>query len=160
MRSIIFRAKTIGLDDRRWVAGDLHLYSKAPHIHSGPFKHPIDVSTVGEFTGLKDKNDTMVYEGDILRVREYENLLMKEFPTDEEYDIFTLEEIRGKLLKEYVSPVIFEEGGFQVSAGCDYYDMWLASLFGDMKRCYPSFDFEVIGNIHDNPELIRKELKK
>ena len=34
-------------------------------------------------------------------------------------------------------------------------DMFLAVLFGDMKRSSPIFDFEVIGNIHDNPELLK-----
>lgn len=31
-----------------------------------------------------------------------------------------------------------------------------AVLFGDMKRSSPIFDFEVIGNIHDNPELMKQ----
>lgn len=37
--------------------------------------------------------------------------------------------------------------------GCDIY---LASLAGDMRKSYPIFEYEVIGNIHDNPELLNK----
>lgn len=42
-----------------------------------------------------------------------------------------------------------------MSTNGDYFDMWTASLFGDMKRSNPVLDFEVIGNIHDTPELLK-----
>lgn len=161
MRQIKFRAKSI---DGDWVYGDLHLLCDRPHVHTAesPFPYAgkrafIYTDTIGQYTGLKDKNGKEVYEGDILRIKEYENLLMKEFSNDaNRFDYFSIEEIRGELRKEYVSAVIFDEGGFEVSSNGEYYDMWLADLFGDMKRSSPSFDFEVIGNIYDNPELINK----
>ena len=93
-----------------------------------------------------------------MRVKEYENQLMREFSDDgNRFDHFTLDEIKGELRKEYVSPVCWEEGTFCISTKGDYNDMFLACLFGDMKRSSPIFDFVVIGNIYDNPELLEKK---
>ncbi|WP_180275085.1 YopX family protein [Prevotella intermedia] len=90
---------------------------------------------------------------------ENENILMQEFNDDPNcFDVFTLDEIKGDLRLSYTSPVIWEEGTFCISTNGDWLhhnDMFLAVLFGDMKRSSPIFDFEVIGNIHDNPELIK-----
>nr|DAJ39469.1 MAG TPA: YopX protein [Caudoviricetes sp.] len=118
--------------------------------------HP---ETLGQYTGLKDRNRKEIYEGDIMQVREYENILMREFNDDtSRFDMFTIDEIKGDMRNSYTSPVIWEEGTFCISTNGDWLhhnDMFLAVLFGDMKRSSPIFDFEVIGNIHDNPELIK-----
>ena len=120
--------------------------------------HP---DTIGQYTGLKDKAGKEVYEGDILRVSEYENILMREFDDSiDSFDMFTLDEITGDFQQSYTSPVIWEEGTFCISTKGDWLhhnDMFLAVLFGDMKRSSPIFIFEVIGNIHENPELIKSE---
>lgn len=65
-REIKFRAKSL---DGIWEYGDLHLRSKHPHIHNliGA-KIYIDPDTVGQFTGLHDKNGKEIYEGDIFNL--------------------------------------------------------------------------------------------
>lgn len=121
----------------------------------------VDPETIGQYTGLKGCKGREIYEGDIIRVSEYENILTREFNDDpNRFDVFTLDEIKGDLQQLYTSPVVWEEGTFCISTNGDWLhhnDMFLAVLFGDMKRSNPIFDIKVVGNIYDNPELMKGE---
>ena len=118
MREIKLRGKS--LDNGEWVYGDLHIRTPFPHIHSeiDYGKIDIDPHTVGQFTGLHDKNGKEIYEGDIVR-----------------YDM------GGECEVSYCIG-----GGF---AGFD-----LSPAFHNEHQLT---DVEVIGNIHDNPELLITE---
>lgn len=163
-REILFRGINF---QKEWVYGDLfHSYANddvaIAYYKEGSKTPTFDAvfpESVGQYTGLKDKNGKKVFEGDIIRVSEYENILTKEFSDDpSRFDMFSLDEIKGDLQQSYVSPVTWEEGTFCLSTKGDwlhYNDMFLAVLFGDMKRSNPIFDFEVIGNVTDNPELMK-----
>ena len=166
MREILFRAKT--LKDVRWIYGDLMRSGTDPDDgeydimywddESGWMSEHIDPKTIGQFTGLTDKHGKRVFEGDILRVKEYKNLCWDLSKSREECDemmrTFTLDDLKGELDKEYISAVAVEEGTYCLSSNGDYNDMYLSCLFGDMNGSLPIFDFEVIGNIHDDPQLI------
>ena len=73
MRDIIFRGQRV--DDEEWVAGyyvNCHNVKSEPHtaghfIVEYPDKwHEIYTSTIGQYTGLCDCNDTRIFEGDIV----------------------------------------------------------------------------------------------
>lgn len=162
MREYEFRGKD--LDTGNWVYGDLHTLCDKPHIHTEHTHYPfagkrvfVDPETIGQYTGLKDKNGKKIYEGDILRVIEWENILMFEWSDDpNRFDLFTLDEIKGKKRKEYTSAVFWDEGGFCIGSSPGDKDVPLCCLFGDMKRSSPIFEFEIVGNVYDNPELLRQ----
>jgi len=83
--------------------------------------------TVGQWTGLKDKNEKEIYEGDILKTS---NAVGKIYSS-----IVTWKTDEGKFIG---SP----------SYGTDYY------MKGFMVRqCHLFYACEVIGNIHETPEL-------
>ena len=70
-RQILFRGKSIG--DGRWVIGDLFHRKGVPSPSITPTQigtSGVVKETVGQFTGERDINMTMVYEHDLLRVPE------------------------------------------------------------------------------------------
>lgn len=127
MREILFRGKRT--DNGEWVEGDVHKnidFSKA-HIHpNGERVRSFDVlpETVGQYTGLVDKNGVRIFEGDIVT------------------GWFNHEKIVGYIFYGGNAQFFIQRDGIY-GIGLDNSDCWL----------------EVIGNIHDNPELLETAAK-
>ena len=138
MREIIFRGKR--LDNGEWAEGFYISHLNAFHyiipFRTGGYEamdnsfyvhkwFEVDHSTIGQYTGLKDKHGNRIFEGDIL----------------------LLDDINGI--------VNYGTGCFCVELpGPDY--LYRNNPAIDMVlNEYPGL--EIIGNIHDNPELIKKE---
>lgn len=142
MREIRFRGKR---RDGGWEYGLLSVGREGYEIVNtdgmGLFFHcPVDPETVGQFTGLKDKNGVEIYEGDVVQQRVE----------------------HWKLGDEDVSGYIRGVVAIYPSKGVCIKNTWLHPD-GDEepieletpKRLYRRL-CEVIGNIHDNPELLKE----
>lgn len=98
MREILFRGKRT--DNGEWVYGDLtHSVYKIGDTCVGKYgceigMHQVDPSTVGQYTGLTDKNGKRIFEGDVVEYREYGNLA-----------------------------VVWDDGAFQLMREDTFYDM-------------------------------------
>lgn len=164
-REILFRGKR--KDNGEWVYGDLThgVANKRKNMYILPLAHnlaylegcdPLDgynvsPETVSQFTGLTDKNEKKIFEGDIVRVCEYENDFF--FEGTEFRNEFSLQDIIGKKSYEYIAPIIYEHSNFYVRDKKDT-ETCISCFHGDQRHSFPIFEIEVIGNIHDNPELL------
>lgn len=144
MREILFRGKSV--NDGEWVYGSLVITTLEP-VDDAPIKHyhiedmtigcflnefqsglseTVDPNTVGQFTGLTDKNGKKIFEGDIVVIC---------YETDGE-DFSEIKRVHYNAKECCWYPMRWEE----CCEHCDYYT--------EVKS------IEVIGNIHDNPELL------
>jgi uncharacterized phage protein (TIGR01671 family) len=117
MREILFRGKYT--PNGSWIMGDLYQYQSGLKAIKGNMVIP---DTIGQFTGLTDKNGKKIFEGDIVRL-----------------------DIAGVIFNAVCK---FHSGSFGLVWHYMGVDRWQA--FTGM--CH--VEYEVIGNIHDNPELM------
>lgn len=139
MRDILFRGQTRRKGEyivnmagdkceSHWVYGGIFpqnkdgdfaiIYQQEPEIR----KFTVYAETVGQFTGLTDKNDKRIFEGDIVSLVKHDGLIYKVVYVPCRYEL-----VNSKGVNCFVLDI------------------------------YKSENIEVIGNIHDNPELLGGE---
>ena len=133
MREILFRGKAKGKwffgDITEWPLGEFQIWTKTRE--DGGHNYMIGPATVGQFTGLLDKNGKRIFEGDIVI-----SYLMNT-RTKVKFQRYTVD---SDNFSASFSLTGIKDGDF-------------IPRFTELAAKY----LEVIGNIHDNPELLGKE---
>ena len=141
MREILFRGKHNG----EWVYGSFAsaprkalIYEISESIPTRMEGKYVDIKTVGQYTGLTDKNGKKIFEGDVFRLED-----------------------------EMVGIIIFKDGCFRLQvwglcgtfteSGYDECGGGWGLIECEPMDWYNLHDMEIIGNIHDNPELLKGE---
>ena len=140
MREIEFRGKRkSGMPelDGEWVYGSLYhakfwqtgnvLCKIIPYEDDGERYH-IHPDTVGQYTGLKDRNGVKIFEGDVVRY----------VPHDDN------------------PPDLTGLGAVEWQNERNRFDLHKHDFVGSALACLDDDELEVIGNIYDNPELLKE----
>lgn len=135
MREILFRGKAT--DGSDWVYGSLHI--EYGEMANGDTERSLDYrilgmcgdccyvdpETVGQYTGLTDKNGKRIFEGDIIKD-----------DWGKVYKVFFTDKSCSFMVRIDDTPNEYEKGDYRIGKA------WTNTI-------------RVIGNIHDNPELLK-----
>lgn len=139
----LYKAKRV--DNGEWIVGGLvrygftgkEKYYIVPDYASDLYAIEIDPNTICQCTGLKDKNGKLIWENDILHNGNY--FVVKRNGSCSRFDI-VLNKFHNIPIGKW-EPMI-----------CD----WKTNDFKEYRK---AVDYEVIGNVFDNPELLESEKK-
>ena len=152
MREILFRGKNE--DNGEWIYG---LFCRVGNTYANIVENDTEVMytvstvTLGQYTGLTDKNDRKIFEGDIVKL----------------FDIHVGEIVqecsafgigcRQQIDYDYLASEIASVTGYDNSPMFCYNDNFVSlwELYWNYNEENDEISvIEVIGNIHDNPELL------
>lgn len=131
MREILFRG--INTVTKEWIIGNLYQRDEQAFIMADNCVAEVIPETLGQFTGLTDKNGTRIFEGDIVKGSAYSQEWIGVIVWIDEIASF------GVYYRHRSNPTTWEKSSILKRASKGFTDEFAA---------------EVIGNVHDNPELI------
>lgn len=140
MRKIKFRGFTVNEEKFNngkdgWIYGNLSVLDDGTvdiqDINDNNWFKAVNPESVGQYTGLKDKNGKEIYEGDIIYCKQYIGGNCVEYCIEKGY-------------------VCFNDGEFGLYRKQGYYQ----SLYKFKEYDY---EFAIIGNIIDNKDLLEEE---
>lgn len=143
MREILFRAK--GKGSGKWLYGyyarlsdarglkDV-LYAPAKNPNESNHTYGIDPATVGQYTGLKDNSGKKIYEGDIIKSKQ--------------------DGMIGVIRFGEYQTTNSENGECHLGFSIEWYGKYSDLLRKDLGWW---INLKIIGNIYDNPELLKEE---
>lgn len=122
---ILFRGQR--LDNGEWVYGGIRIVQNRYYIipeDSNPFGFEVDPATVGQYTGLTDKNGKKIFKGDIVKC--------------------------NNKVEEYIGIVDWD--GCNPSMCIRYKSIsGFSRVEYDFIKC-GNMTIEILGNVHDNPD--------
>lgn len=134
MREIKFRSKTV--TESEWLIGSLIQFDNLLAGKKVSFIRNQDtpmtsvfIETIGQFTSLKDRKGVEIYEGDIVQEYIMDDLFQIIFTDYANFGLKPVSELAVKNLKGHEYETI--------------------------DPAYASTSLTVVGNIHDNPELLK-----
>ena len=132
MREILFRGKgDKKYNDGMWYFGvPIRCYDGDWQICTDNSKRTVIPETIGQYTGLKDKNGTKIFDGDIVLVPYIDPIFKCTWNDTSPCELATVKYCDGVFCVEYI------ESGDKFT---------LSAMDGYMK---------IIGDIYDNPELL------
>lgn len=155
-REILFRAKGSG----NWRYGSYVHFDKKPinDCYNNKYKdfivtngvygehyYPItELSSLGQYTGLKDKNGKEIYEGDILRFKVPDGTIRH----------FVVEWASEDRILRPLSNFVPDGNPIRISGWCFNWRGYrlYPTVIGDVPD---NEVMEIVGNVTDNPELIK-----
>lgn len=149
MREILFRGKAYYNCDQ-WIYGHLLYWGGNYQIwatdeNGSTGNYSVVPATVGQFTGLKDKNGNKIFEGDVVKQSFQQN---------------TPEVFYARVIKGYHQGVVkITSNGVSIMRPYFVitYDDWDEDISPQILKTPKSvrgYRSEILGNIHDNPELL------
>lgn len=132
MREIKFRAWD---NDRKRYDYNNHLVIQLDGMSHNLQNGESDIYTIEQFTGLHDKNGKEIYEGDILLFKNFHEGWNPKLEINKWDAICVVEWER-------------ERSSFSLTEAC-------GNRFGFYRDSWFYYEKEIIGNIHENPELYK-----